>query len=213
MPVPYPMMTYKNIIFDFDGTLADTMPLIIQNIETLFPQYSTTIPTEIKDLQNMSISEIIKRYKIPFYKVPFIINKVRNELTKHMKDVSLFPNMKYVLEQLKKKGIILGILSSNTENNIHQFLHHNNIDLFNFIHSELNIFGKDKTLINLIKKHNLLLKETMYVGDELRDIEACQKIGMDIIAVSWGFNSLPRLKSENPTFTVTKPIDILDLVS
>jgi phosphoglycolate phosphatase len=50
----------------------------------------------------------------------------------------------------------------------------------------------------MLKDLNLELHSSIYVGDELRDLKACQKIGMNIILVSWGWNNLDLLKTASP---------------
>ena len=59
-----------------------------------------------------------------------------------------------------------------------------------------------------MEKHNLKPQEIIYVGDEVRDIQACKKIGVKIIAVSWGYNSKEILDREKPDYLVNKPIEI-----
>jgi HAD superfamily hydrolase (TIGR01549 family) len=120
--------------------------------------------------------------------------------------------MKETLEQLKKENIKLGIISSNNEINIKKFLLNNDIDDFSFIHCEMNIFGKAPVISHALKKYSLHKENTLYVGDEVRDIEACKKAGLDIAAVTWGFNSKNILKKHKPTFSIESPLQLLDFI-
>ncbi|MDO8498067.1 MAG: HAD-IA family hydrolase [bacterium] len=192
-------MNKRVIIFDFDGTIADTMPHIMRIINEHAHEfgYAPFSSTDIERLRGMTLKELIKELKVPFYKLPFFIKKIKDLLNKDMPDVKIFPGMSEVLHELKKRGYILGILSSNSKENIEKFLIKNNLMIFDFIHSEKNIFGKDKSLNNLIKKNNFKKDEVVYVGDEVRDIEACRKIGLDIISVAWGFNTPELLMKYN----------------
>lgn len=53
----------------------------------------------------------------------------------------------------------------------------------------------------------------MYVGDEVRDIEACQKVGIKIAAVTWGLNTKEALERYHPDSLIDKPQQLLDLVN
>ena len=187
------------IIFDFDGTIADTMPNIIRIINEHAHEfgYKPFSPVDIEKFRGMRPKELIKELNIPFYKLPFFVKKIKDILNKDMLDVKVFSGMAEVLHELKKRGYILGILSSNSKENIEKFCENNNLLMFDFIHSEKNIFGKDKSLNNIIKKNNSKKEEMVYVGDEVRDIEACRKVGLDIISVGWGFNTPELLKKYN----------------
>ena len=207
-------MKYKTIIFDFDGTIADTLPQIIKIAMKDTNMYTKTdISTiDINELKDMTITQVFKKFNISIFKIPFIVNKIRNELTKYVDEIKIFPKMKETLEQLKEKDITLGIISSNNEQNIRKFLLNNAIDDFSFIHCEMNIFGKAPVISHAIKKYSLDKKTTLYIGDEVRDIEACRKAGLDIAAVTWGFNSEKVLKKYDPQFLINSPRELFKFI-
>ena len=51
------------------------------------------------------------------------------------------------------------------------------------------------------------------VGDEVRDVEAAQKAGVDVAAVTWGFQSSEALADLAPTYLIHHPMDLLGLVA
>jgi len=205
----------KTIIFDFDGTIADTLPLIIeffnQNAEKF--GFKKLGPSEVEGLRNKTVLEIIKEFKISLFRLPFIAKKLRDDLRKKIRDTKLIPEIKEVFFKLKKKGFKIGILSSNSKENIKKFLKANDLLIFEFIYSESNIFGKGNALKSLLKKLKLNSKEVVYIGDEVRDIEACKKNGVKIISVTWGFNKKEVLLKNKPDYLINKPEEILKIVS
>jgi phosphoglycolate phosphatase len=52
----------------------------------------------------------------------------------------------------------------------------------------------------------------IYVGDETRDIEAARKIQIQVIAVSWGFNSREVLAEQKPDFLISHPSQLIEVV-
>ncbi|OGK23543.1 hypothetical protein A3A46_04425 [Candidatus Roizmanbacteria bacterium RIFCSPLOWO2_01_FULL_37_13] len=205
----------KTVIFDFDGTIADTLTTIVKlfNLRAKDFDLSPITKKELEEYRNKSPFEIIKEFGIALIKLPFIAAKIRGELNKEITNVKLFAKVRKVLDTLKDRRFHLGILSSNSKENIEKFLQANSLEIFDFIHSEENILGKGKALGNLLKTHRLKNNEVIYVGDEVRDIEACKENGVKIISVTWGFNKKDILKKSKPDYIVDKPRKILKILS
>ncbi len=209
------IMQKKVIIFDFDGTLVDSLGEIIR----IFNEHATdfNLPkigeSDIDYLRGKNPREIIKEFHIPLYKIPFIVQKVRAQLSGSVDKLSLFPGMKEVLEKLYKKGCLLAILTSNSHENVRKFLQHHNLQMFDHIFSENSIFGKSQALAKIIKQLGCDPDETVYIGDEVRDIEACKKNSVECIAVTWGFNSKDALILHHPDHIVEAPEEILTVLS
>ena len=206
----------KYIIFDFDGTLADTVPVMLTMIQELAKEVGFDKKITAEDLEwvrDHPLKDIPKKFGIPWIKVPYILVKGRDLLNKQMFSVPPCRGVLEMLQTLKNKGYILAILSSNRKDSIQEFIvKHNLAPYFDFVHSELNIFGKDKALMSLLKKHDMPISESIYVGDEMRDIEACNKIRLDCISVEWGLNTGSALKKFGAKWIVKKPQDIIMLV-
>lgn len=189
------------IIFDFDGTIADSIPLGIRIINELSKKfkYKYIEETELMRLRNTSTKELMNEFKIPFYKIPFIAYAFRQKVKEHIDELEIFEGMPELFKYLKNNHYTVGILTSNSQKNVQKFLERYQLDtFFKFIHSERNIFGKDKAFKSLFKKYALNPHEVLYIGDEVRDIEACKKVDVEIAAVTWGLNSVNVLKEHNP---------------
>lgn len=209
------MVQDKNtIIFDFDGTVGDTIHFIYKVANELATEYGFEHVTkeEFDILRAKSPFEIIAQLKIPFWKIPFILHKGRDRLKRHMRNAPYIPGIRDVLLKLKLQGYVLGMLTSNSQENVDIFLKKNDLHTFDFINTENNIFGKQFSLRNIIQNRKLDITKTIYVGDEVRDIEACQTVGLDIISVTWGFNAKKLLQKYNPTYIVDKPVELLMLL-
>jgi phosphoglycolate phosphatase-like HAD superfamily hydrolase len=71
------------------------------------------------------------------------------------------------------------------------------------------LFGKSRALSQALSKEHLDPREVIYIGDEVRDVEACQKCGLNVIAVTWGLNSQTALRNTG-TPTVDHPAELLN---
>ena len=81
-----------------------------------------------------------------------------------------------------------------------------------FICSEAPILEKDRAIKELLSQQALAPDEMIYIGDEMRDVDACRKVGMKIIAVCWGFNSKAALERKSPDYLVESPEELLKLL-
>jgi phosphoglycolate phosphatase-like HAD superfamily hydrolase len=209
-------MSEKVIIFDFDGTIADTLDAIVNISNRLAADfgYKQTSIAEIAQLQNLNSRQIIKQSGISIFKVPFLIRKVKGELNKEIQRLKPIPGIKEALIDLKSQGNELLIITSNSKENVMLFLEKNNMhDLFNFIYSGATLFGKSKVINKILLQENLKFEEVIYVGDETRDIEAARKSYIKAIAVSWGFNSQEALAAQNPDFLIHKPNELINVIA
>ena len=196
------------IIFDFDGTIANSLPYTLK-IFREFAQDRKRIDLnklDFSSIRDKSINQLISQYKVPLYQIPALIIKGQRLLKTYMQEIKPFPRMKNLLSALWRKKFTMGIISSNSRDNIEIFLKNHSLgDFFRFVHSEKNLFGKDRSLKRVIKKYGLNKHNLIYIGDEIRDVEACQKVGIPIIAVSWGFNSRKALQAAKANYLIDKP--------
>jgi phosphoglycolate phosphatase len=209
-------MPEKIIIFDFDGTIADSRNTLVEIANRLAVEfgYEPVEPEELFRLSNLSSRAIIKQSPLPPYKIPFLLRRVKKELNKEIASLKPFSGIEESLVQLKEYGYKLGIITSNLEDNVMAFLKNNNLSsLFEFVYSGTALFGKDKIINQLIRRNNLPVKQIIYVGDETRDIEAAKKSKVKVIAVAWGFNSASVLAKYKPDFLVTHPQELIQVIT
>lgn len=208
-------MKTKVIVFDFDGTIADTYDAIVEITNRLSAEfgYQPVNEAELDELKNLSSREIVKKSKISPFQIPFLLKKLKLELAKEIGNLKPIAKIENNLLHLKQKGYKLGIITSNTKNNVLAFLEKNNLQLlFDFIYSETTIFGKHKVIDQFLKQNNLEPDEIIYVGDETRDINAAKKSNVKVIAVSWGFNSPSVLAQYQPNFLINHPHELIEAV-
>jgi phosphoglycolate phosphatase len=189
------MNTQKAIIFDFDGTLADTHATlmgILHNHHKALGCHDLS-EEEAQKLRNKPITEICKYLGISSLGLPLFIFRVKRYMGEVIRDIPLFKGIKKVLFDLYNEGYTVGIVSSNTQKNIADF------------GSASSLFGKDKVLKKALSSYKLNCNSTIYVGDEVRDIIAAKKNNLKMISVTWGFNDAALLKENNPDLLIDKP--------
>ncbi len=209
----------KYVIFDFDGTIADTLPYSFRKfleMAKLLQINNLSDKQIIKEIRSKSYQELLQgSFKKAWLKLPFVINMIKNmqvELEKEMENIKLFPGMKKFLFDLKKEGYKLVIISSNRKENVDKFIKFNKLNVFDFVHGKTDLFGKASYLEKFLKDFNLKKMEVIYIGDEIRDIKACKKVGIKMIGVSWGLHTIEALRKNGVDYIVKKPSEIFKIL-
>lgn len=207
-------MSAKVIIFDFDGTIADSYDkfVAIANKLALEFNYPTVSLAQAEGLKNLSSREIVNLLDISLLKIPIFWRRFKQELQRSTHDVNLFPGIADCLIQLKQRGYKLGIITSNYQASVVNCLQqHQVLSLFDFIYSGTSLFGKHRVIRQVIKQYKLSPASVVYVGDETRDIKAAKRSKIRVCSVTWGFNSIEVLSRYYPHYVVDRPSEILDL--
>jgi phosphoglycolate phosphatase len=197
----------KTDIFDFDGTIALTLQTLLEIFNEVGPRYGLpkVLDSDINTIRGMSARTLLKMYPLPPHQLLLLIRTMKSQLKMRMHEVKFMEGLPEALYTLKDHGHGLGIITSNSEENVETFLDVHDLHLFNFIRSGRRLLGKDTVLRSVMKKQKLLLEDTTYVGDEIRDIDAARQAGIDIVSVTWGYNTLEALANAKPTFLVSTP--------
>ena len=183
------------IIFDFDGTLADSIGLGFDLVNSKAEELGYKRVERERGME-LSALEIMKEAHISFFKLPKLVFYFKKLLNESFDKIKMIDGAAQLLSKLKAEGYKLGILTTNSAACVSEFLKKNNIDdYFSYIKTDVAMFGKIKALKQAKKQ---LKTDFVYVGDELRDIEACKMAGVPIVSVPFGFNSARVLEKKNP---------------
>ncbi len=212
------MENIKFVIFDFDGTIADTMPFSFSRSLELLRKEKIDLPEKeiIKKIKSNNYFELMKEFKLSWLKIPFMLQIVKQgqrDLYSQIDKIKIFPGMKNLLKDLRNNNYQIGILSSNMQRNVNKFIKIKRLNFFDIIYCESNILGKDQTFRKMMRKYNLKPEEIIYIGDEIRDVEACKKVGIKIIGVSWGLHTIEALQKNGVDYIVKKPSEILKIIN
>lgn len=209
-------MTAKIICFDFDGTIADTRQAFISITNRLAPEfgYAPITQEKLAEMGTLNLPKIIRNSEIAFYKIPFLIRRLKRELTQEMETIKPIQGIPEALQSLKQQGHLLKIITSNAEENVQTFLaQHGLVDIFDSLDAGVSLNGKHRVVRRLIRKNDYIPTSVVYVGDEVRDIKAARKtMGVVAIAVSWGFHSRTSLVEAQPDFLVDHPQELIKAV-
>ena len=201
------------LIFDFDGTIADTFHCLVNIGNRLSKEFhfKKIKADEIEFLKGKNVQETIRHLNIPLLKIPMIVARAKQELNKNIALIKPIGGLKGVLRQLKNLKHKMGILTSNSLKNVTGFLDNHGLNFFDFIQTTSKIWSKNKSLLTLANNQALKIADMIYIGDETRDIIAAQKAGIRCAAVTWGYNTSRTLEAHQPDFLIHSPRDLFEL--
>ncbi|MDB9527463.1 HAD hydrolase-like protein [Oscillatoria sp. CS-180] len=191
----------SNLLFDFDGTIADSLSVIVAITNQLAPEfgYRPTPLAEVDALKGLTPRQLIRYSGIPVLKIPALLRRLRQELRQQSIQIPPCSGMPEVIQQLRQDGHFLAIVTSNTPEVVWAFLATYGLEhCFASVDGGGTLFRKGRLIAQCLERHQLLSTETAYVGDEVRDIAAARSAAVQAVSVTWGFNSRTALVAANP---------------
>lgn len=202
----------KHIIFDFDGTLVDSLPVVVKIAQTMVPNLDLSPKTQTV-LREMPARELIKHSGIPYWRIPSLLIRGKKMLAKHLPELKTFTGINEVIKQLHQDGIKMSVVSSNSEENIRKILRREAIEqYFSGVYGNVGLFSKTRAFKVVLRDQKTRISQAIYVGDEVRDIESAKKAGLPIIAVTWGYNGQKVLEKYQPDYLVKAPQELLKVI-
>lgn len=201
-------------LFDFDGTLADSLDTVIAIANRLAPEfgYPPTTAAEIEQLRNVSSRDILRSGRVARWKIPFLLRRLNRELGGELDQLRWIAGMEPVLRQLEAEGHQLGLVTSNSGRNVRRFLADRQmLTRFKVLQAGVTILGKQRVLKRLVRRQGWAAEQVCYVGDEVRDVEAARGAGVRSIAVTWGFNTTAVLNRANPDYLIDHPAELIEI--
>lgn len=194
------MPPYRLAIFDFDGTLADSLPWFRASFQDMIARFdlAPVRDDEVEGLRGLSAREIMARLNVSMWQLPAIVSDMRTRKLAAASEISLFRDIPAMLDGLRRQRVRTAIVSSDSEASVRQVLGPTaaRIDRFD---CGAAMFGKHWKFRRVARKLGAKPSETICIGDELRDIDAAKAAGMNSGAVAWGYALPSALQAAGPT--------------
>lgn len=200
------MNSQKVIIFDFDGTLADSAPIIRAIYAEVASKNRLKVMTDedYAMLRRGSLRDARKWSGIRFWQYPVLIRNIRKLMKLESEKVTLFPGIIELVGELRTDGLDLYILSRNSSDTIRSVLERHGLqDELQILDRRKRALGSKAAVINkLIQQKKYDRQSIWMIGDEVRDIRAAKRARVNSIAVTWGLQDTSILQRYNPTHLV-----------
>jgi len=207
--------SYKNIIFDADGTMIDTLDGIMQGFNVAMQKLGKPLlsreevkpflgPTIMDTLQNtLNFTPTEAKQGMDYYREFY--------WDKGYAMCDFFDGIVPLIKELKAQGKSLSVATNKPQPFIDAILKEKGIyEYFDkVVGPELNDPSSDKT--PLVKKAMTDTNAVM-IGDRYVDINAAKAVGIDSIGVTWGSATEGEFQQFIPTYVVNTTQEILEIV-
>jgi phosphoglycolate phosphatase len=205
-------MRYRLVIFDFDGTLADSYPWFSRVINDIADRYrfKRIAPHEIDMLRTMDARALMRHLEIAAWKMPLIARHMRKRKAQELDQTRLFDGVDAMLQRLSQAGIAMALVSSNSESNVRTILGPGNAGLIGYYECGVSLFGKSSRFARVLRRSRTPAGDALCIGDETRDHDAARKSGIAFGAVLWGYATPDTLLALEPDVTFRAVREIAD---
>ena len=215
------MSEIKAILFDNDGTVADTEEAILISfrymLEKVLGKCTDADVEKFKTLIGLPSYDQFKEFSSDEDKIQEMLNTYRahnnNILDDYQKN---FEGLPEVLEELYNQGYYLGIVTSKKHDTCVHGLQTLGIDkFFKYVQGpdDWDVHKPNPgALTHACEVIGFTPAETLYVGDSTYDLKAGNGAGCKTCAVLWGVFPREPLAAENPDYIISKPSELLEIL-
>lgn len=209
------------IVFDFDGTLADTLPSSLMSFESTLQHFDIILskPITLSAYGHQSVAGMFQHAGISDKgKLLSLIDQYNTLYREFAPEyASLFPGVWHTLNTLRDCGYSLAIATNESRENLDILLDAFNIrDLFSATCCADEV-KQPKPWPDMGRKVVSEIKtaatRSLMIGDSVCDIEMARNIRMNSCAVSWGATTFDRLLESSPNWAITDIVHLLDILN
>jgi phosphoglycolate phosphatase len=203
-------MTYRLAIFDFDGTLADSFPFFLSVFNTIADRHGfRRIDTaRAGELRHYGTRQVMEHVGMPAWKLPAASRTFMAMMKESAGAIALFDGVAEALRFLHARGVLVTVVSSNSEHNVRTVLGPELAALVAQFECGMSIFGKASRIRAVLKRCRVAAGDAIYIGDQGLDADASRKAGVDFGAVHWGFAAIEALRAHGCAAEFVTPPDL-----
>jgi phosphoglycolate phosphatase len=209
-----PSPRYRLVIFDFDGTLADSGDWFLSIADQLAARFGfrTVSTEEVAMLRGRTSREVIRYLGIPRWKLPAIGRYVHALLAQQTDRIALFPGVRALIGQIADSGMRIALVTSNAEANARAILGPEIVARIDWFECGASLFGKAPRYRRVLRRSCVEPYEAISIGDETRDIMASRKVGVTAAGVLWGYAHRDGLVQAGPDILFESPDEVAQLL-
>ncbi len=171
----------KMVVFDFDGTLADTRKLLLAIVKKHLLKFNISLTGSlIKVFGNAPLKDYISLTGIRNDFVKSVAKSIEDDFILEYENIKSAKN----IENLKEINCVKIIVSNNATEFIERVLGHWKLKFFDEVYGADHFTDKVIAIKHLAKKYNLSTDEIVYVGDKDKDVSVARESGCYSVIVS-----------------------------
>jgi phosphoglycolate phosphatase len=194
-------MKYDLVLFDFDGTLADSFPWFLSIMGDVADRFGfrRIDRSEFEAVRGLDARAFLRHVGLPLWKVPLVARHVRRLQSQQIDRIKPFPGVRDLFKRLAERHVTIAMVTSNGEANVRRVLGPSNEALVSYFACNASLLGKARRIRGVLRDSGLSADRTILIGDEARDIDAARAAGVASGAVAWGYADVESLRARGPT--------------
>lgn len=135
---------------------------------------------------------------LPSWRLPRVAKDFIAVMKANIDAIEPFEGVGDTLSHLSNEGLQLAVVSSNSIDNIRAVLRPETASLIGHFECGMSIFGKASRIDRTLARTGVSARETIYIGDQVTDLQASRKSGVSFGAVSWGYGTIESIRAHAP---------------
>lgn len=207
------MRSYRLAIFDFDGTLADSLPWLRAAFSELAAEFGFRAPDDgdVEVLRRSPPRDAMALLRVSRWKIPIIAARLRRRMARELEAIRAFDGVDEMLRRLDEAGVTLAVVSSNSRRNAERVLGEVAAARVRHWACGSALLGKAAHFRRVLARSGIPSGEAICIGDEIRDAHAARAAGIAFGAVGWGYHALDALLAERPAEVFERVADLARL--
>ena len=211
----------KAIIFDLDGTLADTLEDLADTMNYCLGALSLPVH-ETQDYKMMigTGSRELCRKALPTERADLTDKLLAMNLQRYaehyLDKTGPYPGIVELLDELHRRDLHLAVLSNKPNNlvklMVRQIFGPNCFEIVMGQHDGLPTKPDPTGVLDILKQMQVAPDEALYVGDSGTDMQTATAAGMYPLGVSWGFGDRAELLAGGAKRIIDEPSELLELL-
>jgi phosphoglycolate phosphatase-like HAD superfamily hydrolase len=207
------MSDIQVIVFDFNGTIVDTVRSTQHVLERLQSQFPNATDSDRAFFSHQPSGSFLKNADFSPDRIPQLIHQLKQERERDSNLLEPLPDIDVIFQKLSATNLSLGILTSTPATEVLNFINQQNFgECVDFLYSSVPTWGKPKVLSALLKSSSISPQSLLYVSANATNIKAIGTSQVQIAAGTWGFHKRADLETYQPTYILDAPKEILQLV-
>ncbi|MCX7116720.1 MAG: HAD-IA family hydrolase [Legionellales bacterium] len=183
---------YRLVVFDWEGTLGDTLGQIIHTIALVSKRMQLGDFDEVlaRRSVDLGLGLAIKKLfpDLSMHQHEVLLQELQHELTHHLSDICLIPGAKRVVEQLQLAGVHLAIATNKGSHSLQRALQTTGLQpYFQVTRSAGQVAPKPcpQMMEEIMAAFEMTPKDTLMIGDSVSDMEMARLAGVCAIGVDF----------------------------
>jgi phosphoglycolate phosphatase len=200
---------YRLLIFDWDGTLADSTAIIAGAIQAACRDLGEPVPDDVsaRFVIGLGLAEALSHVApaLPVARYPELSARYRHHYLSRDAEIPLFDGVPALLDDLRAEGFMLAVATGKTRVGLDRALASN--ALAQRFHAtrcadESRPKPHPEMLLHLMERLDVLPRQTLMIGDTTHDLELARAAGVEAVAVAYGAHESVGLAAAGPLATV-----------